>query len=282
MAGASYTNGPTAREMEAAPAPKRVKLSSGSWQHFVGPTYAVSGLLLTDHRMTVPLDHSGEGRGKWRAMRAGQRGGALRQEGRHGAGRCWVLLCRSSAPAWAVPAPCPDLGAARCHGRRCAQARCRALSACSSESWWVLAAWRRQGLWCGGGSAGAATRCLPTLVCPLLPPSHPVHPLQPFSFSPLSGAPQQEGRQGAGLPALPAGCGPAAAGCWEGGLLGAGRWTLFLHWQLLLGAGRWALPLWALLCILTTPPDVVPLACSPPAAAVCCVWLCSCAAASTQ
>ncbi len=61
MAGpGSYTNGPGAREAaELAPAPKRIKVNSGSWQHFVGPSYAVSGLLCTDHRMTVPLDHSG-------------------------------------------------------------------------------------------------------------------------------------------------------------------------------------------------------------------------------
>ncbi|KAI7844714.1 hypothetical protein COHA_001802 [Chlorella ohadii] len=62
MAGpGSYTNGPGAREVaELAPAPKRIKVNSGSWQHFVGPSYAVSGLLCTDHRMTVPLDHSGK------------------------------------------------------------------------------------------------------------------------------------------------------------------------------------------------------------------------------
>lgn len=60
MAGpGSYTNGPTPREAEVAPAPKRIKVNSGTWQHFVGPSYAVSGMLLTDHRMTVPLDHSG-------------------------------------------------------------------------------------------------------------------------------------------------------------------------------------------------------------------------------
>lgn len=60
MAGpGSYTNGPTSREAEVAPAPKRIKVNSGTWQHFVGPSYSVSGMLLTEHRMTVPLDHSG-------------------------------------------------------------------------------------------------------------------------------------------------------------------------------------------------------------------------------
>lgn len=61
MAGpGSHSNGPAGSEApEAAPAPKRIKVNSGSWQHFVGPSYAVTGLLLTDHRMTVPLDHSG-------------------------------------------------------------------------------------------------------------------------------------------------------------------------------------------------------------------------------
>lgn len=62
MAGpGSHSNGPAGSEApEAAPAPKRIKVNSGSWQHFVGPSYAVTGLLLTDHRMTVPLDHSGK------------------------------------------------------------------------------------------------------------------------------------------------------------------------------------------------------------------------------
>jgi pimeloyl-ACP methyl ester carboxylesterase len=61
MAGPdSYSNGPTTREAEVAPAPKRIKVNSGNWQHFVGPSYAVSGMQLTDHRMTVPLDHSGK------------------------------------------------------------------------------------------------------------------------------------------------------------------------------------------------------------------------------
>lgn len=71
----------------AAPA-KRPKLNGGGWQHFVGPTYCVTGLQLTDHTMRVPLDHTGASAGCagcwgwaggcWRAAaRAGQRCSAL-------------------------------------------------------------------------------------------------------------------------------------------------------------------------------------------------------------
>lgn len=46
--------------MAATPPSKRAKLNGGSWEHHLGPTYYVTGLQLTDHRLRVPLDHSGE------------------------------------------------------------------------------------------------------------------------------------------------------------------------------------------------------------------------------
>ncbi|KAL4424352.1 hypothetical protein ABPG75_001653 [Micractinium tetrahymenae] len=45
--------------MSATPPSKRAKLNGGSWEHHLGPTYYVTGLQLTDHRLRVPLDHSG-------------------------------------------------------------------------------------------------------------------------------------------------------------------------------------------------------------------------------
>lgn len=46
--------------MSATPPTKRAKFNGGSWEHHLGPTYYVTGLQLTDHRLRVPLDHSGE------------------------------------------------------------------------------------------------------------------------------------------------------------------------------------------------------------------------------
>ncbi|PSC70862.1 Proline iminopeptidase [Micractinium conductrix] len=52
---------PCTPSMAGAPASKRTKINGGStmWEHHVGPTYTVTGLQLTDHTMSVPLDHTG-------------------------------------------------------------------------------------------------------------------------------------------------------------------------------------------------------------------------------
>lgn len=41
-----------------SPVPKRAR-TNGSREHRIGSTYNVTGLQLTDHTLTVPLDHTG-------------------------------------------------------------------------------------------------------------------------------------------------------------------------------------------------------------------------------